>query len=72
MIAKRCPRHSLAVLAAALTVISPAGAHHSPIIFDTDTVIVIEGEISRFDWRSPHTVTTGSYCPKDSRPCSSA
>jgi hypothetical protein len=34
---------------------APALAHHSPIIFDTDTVIVIEGEVSRFDWMNPHT-----------------
>jgi len=30
-------------------------AHHSPIIFDTNSVIVVDGEISQFDWRSPHT-----------------
>ena len=29
-------------------------AHHSPIIFDSDTVVVIEGEITRFDWMNPH------------------
>ncbi len=45
----------VAVLAAALTAAGRASGHHSPIIFDLDTVIVIEGEISRFDWRSPHT-----------------
>jgi len=34
---------------------APALAHHSPIIFDTDSVIVIEGRITRFDWMNPHT-----------------
>ena len=43
-------------LASGLLLVAVAvSAHHSPVIFDTDTVIVIEGEISRFDWRSPHT-----------------
>lgn len=45
----------LTLAAAALTQGSLAGAHHSPIIFDMDTVIVIEGEVTQFDWRSPHT-----------------
>jgi len=53
-----CERRILSGVAAFATVlaaVTPASAHHSPIIFDLDTVIVIEGEISRFDWRSPHT-----------------
>lgn len=33
----------------------PALAHHSPAIFDTDSIIVIEGEVTRFDWMNPHT-----------------
>jgi hypothetical protein len=44
-----------AMVGASLLVAVSATAHHSPIIFDSDTVIVIEGEISRFDWRNPHT-----------------
>jgi hypothetical protein len=39
----------------ALLAAGAAHSHHSPIIFDTDSVIVIEGEISRFDWMNPHT-----------------
>ena len=32
----------------------PASAHHSPIIFDTDSTVVVEGRISRYDWTNPH------------------
>lgn len=57
--------YRLAVASILLLVATAAFGHHSPIIFDTDTVIVIEGEITQFDWRSPHTyifveTTTGS------------
>lgn len=34
---------------------APVLAHHSPIIFDANTIVVIEGEITRFDWMNPHT-----------------
>lgn len=44
-----------AVASSLLLAAAPGRAHHSPIIFDADTVIVIEGEISRFDWMNPHT-----------------
>ncbi len=44
-----------AVISGLLFVTIAARAHHSPIIFDMNTVIVIEGEISRFDWMNPHT-----------------
>ena len=33
---------------------SSASGHHSPIIFDQDSVISIQGTISRFDWTNPH------------------
>ena len=33
---------------------SSASGHHSPIIFDQDSVIGIQGTISRFDWTNPH------------------
>ncbi|MGI9258239.1 MAG: DUF6152 family protein [Gammaproteobacteria bacterium] len=38
----------LALIATALP------AHHSPIIFDTNATVVIEGRISRYDWTNPH------------------
>jgi len=47
--------HVGAALAAVVGPLSPAIAHHSPIIFDADAVIVIEGKIGRFDWMNPHT-----------------
>lgn len=44
-----------AVLAAlALLVISPASGHHSEAGFDTDTVVVFQGTVSRYSWRNPH------------------
>ena len=33
---------------------SSASGHHAPIIFDQDSVIGIQGTISRFDWTNPH------------------
>lgn len=50
-----CVPSSVALFAVSLGAVASVGAHHSPIIFDTDTVIVIEGEVTQFDWRSPHT-----------------
>ncbi len=32
-----------------------SAAHHSFASFDTDTELVISGEILRFDWTNPHT-----------------
>jgi hypothetical protein len=29
-------------------------AHHSPAAFDEDSVVRVEGTVSRFDWRNPH------------------
>ena len=31
-----------------------ASGHHAPIIFDQDSVISLQGTISRFDWTNPH------------------
>jgi hypothetical protein len=31
-----------------------AGAHHSGSIFDSSTVVAVEGTISRFSWTNPH------------------
>jgi hypothetical protein len=31
-----------------------ASAHHSAVIFDTDTVLSLEGAVRRFDWTNPH------------------
>lgn len=46
-------RHNV-LLAGALVAASPVSGHHSPIIFDSDAVVVIQGLVSRFDWTNPH------------------
>ena len=33
---------------------SAAYGHHAPVIFDQESVIGIQGTISRFDWTNPH------------------
>ncbi len=48
-------KYSLLVPIVGLAIaVPPVSAHHSPIIFDTDAVIEIEGRISRYDWTNPH------------------
>ncbi len=42
------------LLAVAAIAAAPLSAHHSPIIFDTDSVVVLQGQISRYDWANPH------------------
>ena len=32
----------------------PAHAHHSAANFDTRTEIVVEGVVTKYDWRNPH------------------
>jgi hypothetical protein len=33
---------------------SPALSHHSNAIFNLESVVVLQGTVSRFDWRNPH------------------
>jgi len=35
-------------------VTGPAVAHHSPAAFDRDSTVVIQGTVTRFDWKNPH------------------
>jgi hypothetical protein len=42
------------LLAATLVATSPVFGHHSPIIFDADAIVVVQGPVSRFDWTNPH------------------
>jgi hypothetical protein len=42
------------ILTAAALLCAPAMAHHSQSMFDTNTEIVLEGTVSRFDWVNPH------------------
>ena len=46
-------RHRVLV-AATLVATSPVFGHHSPIIFDANAVVVVQGPVSRFDWTNPH------------------
>jgi hypothetical protein len=39
---------------AAFAVSSSAGAHHSALIFDRDSVIAFEGTVTQFGWANPH------------------
>jgi hypothetical protein len=41
-------------LAAGMLLASSAAAHHSAVIFDTGTVMALEGTVRRFDWANPH------------------
>ncbi len=43
-----------AFLVAGLAAATPVSAHHSPIIFDQNSIVILEGQISRFDWTNPH------------------
>ena len=42
------------VTAVILFVASPVFGHHSPAAFDLDSVVALQGTVSRFDWRNPH------------------
>ena len=47
-------RMMFVVIAAAVTIASSASGHHSNSIFNLDSVVVIQGTVSRFDWKNPH------------------
>jgi hypothetical protein len=47
-------RTMFVVIAAAITIASSASGHHSNSIFNLDSVVVIQGTVSRFDWQNPH------------------
>jgi Family of unknown function (DUF6152) len=53
-IARRSPHAALALLATAAITPIGAFAHHSAAIFATDSVIVLDGTISKFTWTNPH------------------
>jgi hypothetical protein len=43
-----------AALAAAVALVAPAAAHHSPARFDSDQVVTIEGVVTEYEWANPH------------------
>jgi hypothetical protein len=43
-----------ATVALALLGAAPALAHHSQSSFDRDSVMTLQGEVSRYEWRNPH------------------
>ena len=42
-------------IAMTLAAATPASGHHSASIYDTDTLISIEGSVTKYEWRNPHT-----------------
>ena len=42
------------VISAAVAIIAPVSAHHSPTAFDMSSQIIIQGTISRLSWNNPH------------------
>src|SRR5678815_2532461 len=45
---------AILVLTAAASFGVPTFAHHSQVMFDTTKEILVEGTITRFDWKNPH------------------
>ena len=45
--------HSL-VIVVGLTLAAVSDAHHSAVMFDTTQEIVVEGVVTRYEWRNPH------------------
>ncbi len=42
-------------IATTFFVVIPVSGHHSTSIYDTDTVMSIEGIVTRYEWKNPHT-----------------
>ncbi len=38
----------------ALIISSPVSGHHSNSIFDLESVLILQGTVSRYEWRNPH------------------
>lgn len=49
-------RLSVAVLASLMTLVLPAGAHHSWSRYDSENVITIDAQITDVQWANPHVV----------------
>ena len=44
--------------AVALAYAGPSAAHHSAAMFDTTQNVVVDGIVTRYDWRNPHVYMT--------------
>ena len=42
-------------IAMALGIATPVSGHHSTSIYDTDTLMSIEGTVTKYEWKNPHT-----------------
>lgn len=42
-------------VAMTLAIAAPVSGHHSASIYDTDTLISIEGTVTEYEWKNPHT-----------------
>ena len=42
------------LVAAVLALASDAFAHHSQQYFDSETIVTVQGRLTRLDWRNPH------------------
>ena len=42
-------------IAMTLAAATPVSGHHSASIYDTDTLLSIEGSVTKYEWRNPHT-----------------
>jgi hypothetical protein len=47
------PRRALLALLA-IGIVSPAAAHHSIALYDTDHLATLKGVVTRVEWTSPH------------------
>lgn len=47
-------RMAVAVLIAALSVASSARGHHSSSIYESDTVLTLQGTVRAYEWKNPH------------------
>jgi hypothetical protein len=48
------PRSAIASIALVIALAAPAGAHHSPVMFDRTVSKTIVGTVVRFTWTNPH------------------
>ena len=57
------------VVATAITfaTVTPVSGHHSTSIYDTDALFTVEGVVTEFEWKNPHTYIQIETTAEDSR-----